>query len=178
VTFILGWTPKGRATALATALFGPWPNSWIRRLGSLPSPCLRGLNPALACAIISSTTSVKGVVFAIKYPPWAWSNIRTNLPLCCAWVWGGPGCCLLPSDYGFAPVAATPVRDPWPDGDANSCNFRRRRSLFPPVPSYGAGFLPLFILLYSLQYTFMLSLEVVDPGDSLTTSLICHVHLA
>jgi hypothetical protein len=35
-----------------------------------------------------------------------------------------------------------------------------------------------FILLFSIQYQFMLSLEVVDPVDSLSTSLICHAHLA
>ncbi len=38
--------------------------------------------------------------------------------------------------------------------------------------------LSLFILFCSLQYTFMLSLEVGDPGDSLSTLLICHVRLA
>ncbi len=35
-----------------------------------------------------------------------------------------------------------------------------------------------FVLLYSLQYTLMLSLEAVDPGDSLSMLLIYHAYLA
>ncbi len=34
MTFILGWTPKGGALTSAMALFVPWPNSSIGRLGS------------------------------------------------------------------------------------------------------------------------------------------------
>jgi hypothetical protein len=83
------------------------------------------------------------------------------------------------NDYGFAPVAAMPVRDPGPmarlivaTSDDGGCPFL-------PVSSHGVGLLLLFILhLYSLQLKFMLSLELGDPGDSLSTLLICHVRLA
>ncbi len=40
MTIILGLTPRGRVTALATALFGPWPNSSAFALpsGAEPGP--------------------------------------------------------------------------------------------------------------------------------------------
>ncbi len=73
------------------------------------------------------------------------------------------------------------MSESWPDGngdEVNNRNFQQRRSHLPPGSSYGVGLLFLFVLLYPLQYTFMLSLEVVDTGDSLSMSLIYHTLLA
>ena len=52
--FILGWTPRGGATASATALFGPWPYSSIVRRSLRPLPHCRwsGLRLWLEALII------------------------------------------------------------------------------------------------------------------------------
>jgi hypothetical protein len=44
-------------------------------------------------------------------------------------------------NYGFVPVAATPVLDRHggDNGEANGRNFRRRRSSVPSVSSFTAG---------------------------------------
>ncbi len=62
--FILGWTPNGRAMTL----FGPRPNSSIGRLGSAAFALPSATEPSPGvCHQLS--TSVKGIVFAIK---WRW----------------------------------------------------------------------------------------------------------
>jgi hypothetical protein len=73
--------------------------------------------------------------------------------------------------------AAVPVEESWQDGDgnmANSPNFQRQMSSLLPSFAITCGYsLPLhnrnsrFI-----QYTFMLSLEVVDPGGGLSMLLL------
>jgi hypothetical protein len=86
--FILGWTPRGRATASATALFGPWPNSSIRRLGSigfaLPSaaePC-----PGMCRHIIHNISEAGRLRHRVP----AMGVAKHQNRFCCAWVWGGP----------------------------------------------------------------------------------------
>jgi hypothetical protein len=57
-----GWIFRGRATASATALFGPRPCSSFDQRSLRPSPCrLRsGLRPRMGCLSSSSTTSGEG----------------------------------------------------------------------------------------------------------------------
>jgi hypothetical protein len=59
VMFILGWTPRGCATAPATALFGPWPYSPFVRRSLRPSSRHRrsGLRLGWGRSPTSSTTS-------------------------------------------------------------------------------------------------------------------------
>ncbi len=52
----------------------------------------------------SSSTSVPALGVA-------WHHKQISI-LCRAWVWGGPGRRCISPDYGFVPVAATPVRGP------------------------------------------------------------------
>jgi hypothetical protein len=79
-------------------------------------------------------------------------------------------------NYGFVPVAATPVLDRHGgnSGEANGRNFRRRRSSLPSVSSFTAGFFHSQYRTQTVsrfnQQPFMLSLEVMGPGDSLSTA--------
>jgi hypothetical protein len=63
----------------------------------------------------------------------------TDLPLCCAWVWGGTSATLhFHPNYGSIPMAATAMMGSWHGGDGsevNSCNFRRQRLSLPLVSS-------------------------------------------
>jgi hypothetical protein len=87
----------------------------------------------------------------------------------------GSGSRRLPPGYSFVPVATTPVERilaRWRHGEVNKattsdkgghpCHQSRHKVVV---------FLFLFILLYSFQYTFILSLEVMGPGGSLSTAL-------
>jgi hypothetical protein len=68
--YMHGWTPRGRATASATALLGPWPDSSIRlwnRPFALSSP---DGTTASDVALVTIVPNIReGVVFAIKWSP-------------------------------------------------------------------------------------------------------------
>jgi hypothetical protein len=67
---------------------------------------------------------------------------ETDLPQLLRLGMGGPRAySIFHPNYGFVPVAATPVLDRHggDSGEANSRNFRRRRSSLPSVSSFTAG---------------------------------------
>ncbi len=113
--FILGWTPRGLATASATALLGPRPDSskfWGR---SCP------LRPAFGRLLQGGRSDRRhrligvGVAFANKYS-FVLGGAR-HQPLihesCRAWVWGGPrqpASCFKPSLELGAPRAGLRLR--------------------------------------------------------------------
>jgi hypothetical protein len=144
--------------------------------GSLRSLAGLVLRPAESSPFASSSpvgTSASDVALVISI-----LNIRRIL-LGCAWVWGGPSAMLhFPPNYSFFPEAAMPVMVYWQGGDsgeANCRNFRRRRSSLPSVLSFTAMAFPCSYITQTVhfnQYTFMLSLEVMSPGGSLSTVLI------
>jgi hypothetical protein len=84
---------------------------------------------------------------------------------------GGPGRHLFSPDYGFIQVAATPVSESWPDGDGSEAKEVTFVANLIIIQRWFFS-LSLFILRYSLQYTFMLPLEVVGPGGSLSKSMV------
>jgi hypothetical protein len=89
--YILGWTLRGRATALATAILGPWLNSSTLNEGA---PHCRLLLKALSAEGRRGSRHHcppgVGVVFTIKYLSWAKLYIKHIYIRRSAWVWGGP----------------------------------------------------------------------------------------
>jgi hypothetical protein len=92
----------------------------------------------------------EGVVIATKWSPWAWLYNRNRFASSLRLGMGGPRAySIFHPNYGFVPVAATPVLDRHggDSGEANGRNFRRRRSSLPSVSSFTAG------LFFISQYT-------------------------
>jgi hypothetical protein len=70
VLFILGWTPRGRATASATALLGLWPGS-STLYGRAPLRCpSSGLHLGRG-GIVVITVHLEWGIFTVKYSSWA-----------------------------------------------------------------------------------------------------------
>jgi hypothetical protein len=63
--FILGWTPRGRATASATALLGPWPDSPM--LWGRSCPLLIAFGAVTALGAWCRHHRLLGVALIIKY---------------------------------------------------------------------------------------------------------------
>jgi hypothetical protein len=92
VMCMLGWIFRRRATASATALFGPWPDSSMRLAES--SIIAIGWQAAARCLaprLHRLYHQERGIVFAIQYPPWAQPNIINSLAsLAAPGLWRGP----------------------------------------------------------------------------------------
>ncbi len=90
---------------------------------------------------------------------------------------GGPRLPPFYPNYGFISVAAKPVESSWHGGEAERRNFRQRRSSLQSHLLKNDGFSSTVLHTQSvhiLQYAFMLPLEVVGPGGSLSALLMPH----
>ena len=73
VICMFGWIFRGRATASATALLGPWPYSSFVRRSLRPSSWghRSGLRPWIGRCQHRLQHQERGIVFAAKWSPWA-----------------------------------------------------------------------------------------------------------
>ncbi len=175
---MLGWIPRERAMASATALLGPWPDSSIRQLEAVH------LRLALNGWICSSWHSAhhhhhnirRGGHLRHQVPATGIAKHRNQTCFFCrAWVWGGPR--LLPFFPWLQPCPSGGYTS-WESPGKLAMVVRRKAATskdwgHPCHQSRLMAFgLFVYILCYSLQYTFILPLEVVCPGRSLSTFLI------
>jgi hypothetical protein len=152
VLFILGWIPRRRATASATALFGPWPDSSVFALSS-------GATPALGCACHHRPQhQERGSSSPSRIRPGSLGGRSAQ-----------------GVDYGCILVAATPVGE---CPGMRAIAARRIVTTSDGGGHHGANLAIWRGFSYSLYsslifpaHTFMLPLEVMGPGGSLSTLL-------
>jgi hypothetical protein len=136
--FILGWTPRGCATASATALFGPWPYSPFAQRSLRPSSRHHRSGRLLGWGRSPTLSIRRGSSLPSSGRPGRSLTTKPDLPQLLHLGMGGPRAySIFHPNYGFVPVAATPVLDRHggDSGEANGRNFRRRRSPLPSVSS-------------------------------------------
>ncbi len=107
---ILGWIPRGQATASATALLGPWLDSFIRLLKVIcPRLAFRADSAAPAMAPVIIVIKIRrGGCFCHQVPATGIAKRHNQICFLHQALGGGRSHSFSP-DYDFVPVAATRV---------------------------------------------------------------------